>query len=46
MKVVTPGVYCLIFDTTAGNFLNIGELIDLPEEAAQDADAADAGGGS
>jgi len=46
MKVVTPGVYCLIFDTTAGNFLNMNELVGVPAEPAQDADTADAGGGS
>jgi hypothetical protein len=46
MKIVTPGVHCLVFDTSAGNFLNLDELIDVPTEPAQDADEADAGGGS
>jgi hypothetical protein len=46
MKVVTPGVYCLIFDTTAGNFLNMSEIISLPAEDEQSADEAHAGGGS
>jgi hypothetical protein len=46
MKVVTPGVYCLIFDTTAGNFLNMGELINVTEKINEWADATDAGGGN
>ena len=46
MKVVTPGVYCLIFDTTADNFLDMGELINITEKVNEWADATDAGGGS
>ena len=39
MKVVTPGVYCLVFDTSAGSFIDMKELIGGTEET-------DAGGGS
>ena len=42
MKVMTPGVYCLIFDTSAAGFLDMKELIGAP----QDAEQTDAGGGS
>lgn len=46
MKVVTPGVYCLVFDTSAGNFLNMDEIVGITDEDQQDADGTDAGGGS
>lgn len=46
MKVTTPGVHCLVFDTTAGGFLNMDELIGVAAEEPQSADEADAGGGS
>jgi len=46
MKVVTPGVYCLVFDTSAGGFLDMGEIVGVTDEAAPSADEADAGGGS
>jgi len=45
MKVMTPGVYCLVFDTSASGFLNMTEivgLVDTPEEVG----GTDAGGGS
>lgn len=46
MKVVTPGVHCLVFDTSAGGFLNIDDLVDSAAMQPQSADEADAGGGS
>jgi hypothetical protein len=46
MKVMTPGVYCLVFDTSAGGFLNMDELVGVTDAAAQDAGDTDAGGGS
>ena len=42
MKIVTPGVYCLVLDTSASGFLDVNEIIGVP----QDADKTDAGGGS
>lgn len=43
MKVVTPGVYCLIFDTSAGGFIDISDLVGVADESAEQTDA---GGGS
>lgn len=40
MKVATPGVHALMFDTSAGSFLDIGDLVGTPTEQP------DAGGGS
>jgi len=42
MKVMTPGVYCIVLDTSAAGFLDVNELIGV----TQDADQTDAGGGS
>jgi hypothetical protein len=46
MKVTTPGVYCLIFDTTVGGFIDIKELVGVDDTDTQSADQTDAGGGS
>lgn len=44
MKVVTPGIHALIFDTAAGGFLDMDTLVDTSVDEA--AEEADAGGGS
>ena len=43
MKMATPGVHCLIFDTSANSFLDIDTLVGVAEEGAEQTDA---GGGS
>lgn len=45
MKVVSPGVYCLIFDTGAGGFLDVNDLVGVPEQPEAESEA-DVGGGS
>jgi len=46
MKMVSPGVYCLIFDTSAGSFLDVDELVGTDSDTPAEAETADAGGGS
>lgn len=46
MKMATPGVHSLIFDTSAGGFLDVNALVGAQDEDTQDAEQTDAGGGS
>jgi hypothetical protein len=47
MKFTYPGVYCLMFDTSAANFLDVQELVGVDPEATEAGEEeADAGGGS
>ena len=46
MKMATPGVHSLIFDTSAGGFLDIDTIVGVSDKDTQDAEQTDAGGGS
>jgi hypothetical protein len=41
MKVVTPGVYSLVFDTSVGGFINMSNLISIDSTEQTDASGGD-----
>jgi hypothetical protein len=41
MKVITPGVHSLMFDTSVNGFINMSEFVTLPDAEQPDASGGD-----